>query len=923
MRRPLVSVSGASSAWRSRSWRSSGQSFFQGKNGSNSNNSNNSSFFQSLQSQSRGFGVEDSSRAVQRPTRLQSWLQLQRELLSATSPASLGVRSPGLPESALREEGARKAARLIHGELPSGLPGAERGDASQLHMLSPSDLIHLLEDAALCPAFSAELHGPQGVISGQVFCAESSFGGCRQRRQYFRNQVMRLHLEKALLIRAGFESITSGEEDMCLGDSDAHLAFPAVLNRVRRNPSSGFGEEEASRGTELNELFQAGHSDSELPTTPSDPSTAALDDHSCSADFLIDSEHAPQLAASGKGEVFFLRRIREGEVFSLEPRLADLSEAAAPMPIACPADDAHVAEGWMLGVSEMVVAPQNSRVFLLELNVYSLGLEDVLPCVGLGEEGKKSSFLVVPMGYLPTVLSRQQEALLALCDKEGLFTPLLQHLVFGARKAMPSAEEIAEVSAATSVQRKRKVAKPPETAAFRMPLPPCPAAAPGGSNKGVQERQLNEWQLDAVQRATGPEPVTLIEGPPGTGKSEVAVAIVEAWLKEDGETPILLATGTHAAKDLLERRLRARGIVPSERRSLVLRKRQRPNVSPVFVETVYMAAMPRTRLLPRVLLDESSQITESAALVALGQGCRKLVLIGDPKQLGPVSNLGHSGLAGAAAEHAPFAEEVASFFKTLMERHGLEPLRLSVQYRMDLRLRQYPSSRWYEDSLVDSESVVEAAALAPPIPVPSGFVFREGVPGQPVVFIDTAGLACAGEELVPYCGSRSLQNRLEARLTAHLLAGLQAAGTDAKAVSVLTSYGAQRDLVARAVHGGESRGAVLRRQRSMMILLQGVDPLEDEPHPRVHTVDGFQGNENDCVVFSAVRSNELGQTGFVGDKQRLCVLLTRARRCLFVVGDSRTLQHDEEWAAWLAEANPKQTLVPSEELLRELSLELS
>ena len=43
------------------------------------------------------------------------------------------------------------------------------------------------------------------------------------------------------------------------------------------------------------------------------------------------------------------------------------------------------------------------------------------------------------------------------------------------------------------------------------------------------------------------------------------------------------------------------------------------------------------------------------------------------------------------------------------------------------------------------------------------------------------------------------------------------------------------------------------------------------------------------MVFSATRSNDLGELGFLRDPRRLCVAITRARRGLVLVGDARTL----------------------------------
>ena len=64
---------------------------------------------------------------------------------------------------------------------------------------------------------------------------------------------------------------------------------------------------------------------------------------------------------------------------------------------------------------------------------------------------------------------------------------------------------------------------------------------------------------------------------------------------------------------------------------------------------------------------------------------------------------------------------------------------------------------------------------------------------------------------------------------------------------------------------------------------------------KVSTVDGFQGEEADAVVFSATRNNPQRRIGFVADARRLNVAITRPRRGLVIIGSPSTLSSDTNW----------------------------
>ncbi|KAF5830889.1 AAA domain-containing protein, partial [Dunaliella salina] len=77
----------------------------------------------------------------------------------------------------------------------------------------------------------------------------------------------------------------------------------------------------------------------------------------------------------------------------------------------------------------------------------------------------------------------------------------------------------------------------------------------------------------------------------------------------------------------------------------------------------------------------------------------------------------------------------------------------------------------------------------------------------------------------------------------------------------------------------------------------------------VKSVDGFQGREMDVIIMSAVRANGNGNVGFLKDKRRVNVAVTRARHALWILGHVNTLQKSEAWSELLKDASLRDRVI--------------
>lgn len=176
-------------------------------------------------------------------------------------------------------------------------------------------------------------------------------------------------------------------------------------------------------------------------------------------------------------------------------------------------------------------------------------------------------------------------------------------------------------------------------------------------------------------------------------------------------------------------------------------------------------------------------------------------------------------------------------------------------------LLEHPSQYFY-DGLVTSAD--EIPTRSPPL----GFPWPRH--DAPLAFVQVG----SNLEVTHEFGGKS--NPVEAALVADIVAGLlKAGGVEAQGVAIVSPYSKQVQRLRIEL--------ATRRVRDV----------------RVGTVDSFQGQEVDVVVFSAVRSNSDNDMGFLRDPRRLCVAITRARSGLIIVGDQKVLRTSHHWNALL------------------------
>ncbi|MCO5607722.1 hypothetical protein L7F22_061921 [Adiantum nelumboides] len=281
----------------------------------------------------------------------------------------------------------------------------------------------------------------------------------------------------------------------------------------------------------------------------------------------------------------------------------------------------------------------------------------------------------------------------------------------------------------------------------------------------------------------------------------------------------------------------------------------------VVISTNTSSGEPFVQKLPAfdmVLIDEAAQAVEPACWIPLLKG-RRAILTGDPCQLAPIilSREAREGGLGVSLMERAFNLHEGNLRTTL-----------SVQYRMNDMIARWTSKEMYQGELVSSPKVASHVLANSP------GVKESWTTQTPLLLLDTrlpfGNLASGCEECLDPAGTGSYFNEGEADVVMNHVRSLIDAGVQPSSIVVQSPYVAQ-----------------------VQLLRDRVEDLPNAAGLQIASVDSFQGREADAVIISMVRSNSLRAVGFLGDRRRINVAITRARKHVAVVCDSSTISNNK------------------------------
>ncbi|CAL1546920.1 unnamed protein product [Lymnaea stagnalis] len=236
-----------------------------------------------------------------------------------------------------------------------------------------------------------------------------------------------------------------------------------------------------------------------------------------------------------------------------------------------------------------------------------------------------------------------------------------------------------------------------------------------------------------------------------------------------------------------------------------------------------------------IIVEEAAEVLEAHIVTTLNPKCQQLILIGDHQQLRPNPTVHKLAI--------DYNLEI-SLFERLV-KNNLPRVTLTEQHRMRPEISRYVKHIY--PHLVDHASVEDLASI-------------KGVDSN--VFFLQHSFEESGVD-----DSTSRSNVHEAKFLVALCKYFLQHGYLGRQITILTAYSGQVACIRNEMEPEESVFEFVR----------------------VTSIDNYQGEENDIILLSLVRSNTENKVGFLKTDNRVCVALSRAKRGMFVIGNLNLL----------------------------------
>ncbi|MBL0708251.1 MAG: AAA family ATPase [Sulfurimonas sp.] len=261
------------------------------------------------------------------------------------------------------------------------------------------------------------------------------------------------------------------------------------------------------------------------------------------------------------------------------------------------------------------------------------------------------------------------------------------------------------------------------------------------------------------------------------------------------------------------------------------------------------------------IIDEAGRATAPELLIPILRA-KKVILIGDHNQLPPtidrklLQKLERDDEDSLSDSDLDILKK--SFFEELFEKvPNSNKAMLNEQFRMPQKVGTLISELFYERKLKNGH-------------IKNSDHFID--PKNTIQWVDTKGKQ-------KYNNNFSCFNMVEVQKITTLVGTIDKylhKKGERKTVGIITPYSAQKQKI---------------RDRVKCLKLENISNL------KIDTVDSFQGEEADIVIYSTVRTS--GNISFLIDRKRLNVAISRTKENLFFVGDmeffySATAKEDEE-----------------------------